>query len=155
MPKYKCGVKYQEETCKNCKFCVGLNLNLRVLKEVVKENCLTGFTVDTRKDRYQESFCCTALHIDDAEAPIYETTLNDHCEKFERKYEGAFRNVYDIDNSSMYYVPPIIEFDFPVPKFDREKYAEVLNERKALKNKENYEKFVMGKFDSDKEVKEE
>lgn len=91
MDEYKGGFDdFKKEICKNCKFCIKLKLNSRVI-----ERDSNKIDISTNKDMYQDSFCCIALHANDIEEPFYETDMNDHCEKFERKI------IYDIDRTSI------------------------------------------------------
>lgn len=111
--------------CKNCEYCKKLNLFKRTIATVGPKGIIAGVRINEIKTNYGEtSLCCTVFQEDDKNAPIYETTPEDFCERFKPKV------IEDIDKSSMYDTH-MIQVDLkPLTPVAMEKFNKIVEDRK-------------------------
>lgn len=68
--------------CKDCKQCLKLRVFKRRIREMGSNNILSGWKVDTMKNRYSDSFCCLVFN---KYGYVVETNPEDNCELFEER----------------------------------------------------------------------
>ena len=87
------------QTCINCIYCRNLNLFRREIVSIgPNKTIISHLGIEESSASYNHSLCCTLFQEEekDISAPIYETSPDDFCEKFE------YKHIIDKDESSMY-----------------------------------------------------
>ena len=113
---------YPSNKCKNCQYCKKLNLFKRTIVTIGPKGIITGLKIKEIETKNEEgSLCCVVFYEEDKDAPIYETSPEDLCERFKP------RIIEDFDKSSMY-DSNMIQVDLK-PK-SMEKFAKIIEDAK-------------------------
>lgn len=76
------------EKCKDCKYFRKLRKFKSRVKELGGNGIVCGWKVEEMQSYHKDAFCCTVF-MGEKDAPIFETTPEDHCENWKKNEESV------------------------------------------------------------------